>query len=163
MIHFTEFKVDSIVLDQEIGGPFVLLREVEGGRTLRIQVSLGDAAAMMAAHEGIEFPRPLTHDLMVSVLNGLSVRVTRTAIVDLSEDVFIGELVVESGGTELVFDCRSSDAINIALRMDTPIQVAAQVLDKIENIDREEATKKGWMNLLAMLTEEQTKESEKEN
>jgi len=160
MKSFSEFQVEKIILDHDMDGPYALLREVEGVRTIRIQVSLGDAAALMAAYEGIDFPRPMTHDLVVMLLERLSADVVSINIPEFKNNVFSGELVLKHDGKEIIFDCRSSDAINIALRLDMKIFVASEVLDKINEMDKGNATKNGWLNLLAMLADESLEEDE---
>lgn len=156
----SEFLLDRIVLDQDMDGPFVLLREVEGARTIRIRVSLGDAASLLAAYEGIDIPRPMTHDLVIMLLKGLSARVKRVNIPKLVGNVFFGEVVLEHNGKEQVFKCRSSDAIHIALRLEVPIFVASEVLDKLVDKGKCDAAKNGWLNLLAMLADDNMEKEE---
>ena len=106
--------------------PIVLLRERDGERYLPIWIGAAEATAIAYVQQGVEPPRPLTHDLIVNVLAELGHEVSAVRIDDLVDNVFFATLVID-GGTEI--SARPSDAIAIALRTGAPIFGASAVLD----------------------------------
>ena len=107
--------------------PIVLLRERNGERYLPIWIGAAEATAIAYAQQGVEPPRPLTHDLLKDVIETLGHRVTQIRIVELRDKVFYAVLVID-GSTEI--SARPSDAIALALRTETEIVVAESVLDE---------------------------------
>ncbi len=106
--------------------PIVLLRERDGDRYLPIWIGAAEATAIAYAQQGIEPPRPLTHDLLKMVIEGLGHELTEVRITKLEDGVFHAALVID-GGTEI--ESRSSDAIALALRTGTPIVAGEDILD----------------------------------
>ena len=107
--------------------PIVLLRERGGERYLPIWIGAAEATAIAYATQGVEPPRPLTHDLMKNLLDGLGHRLTEIRIVELRDKVFYAVLVID-GSIEI--SARPSDAIALGLRTGTGIVVAEAVLDE---------------------------------
>ncbi|MDQ2781682.1 MAG: bifunctional nuclease family protein [Actinomycetota bacterium] len=107
--------------------PIVLLRERDGERYLPIWIGAAEATAIAYAQQGVEPPRPLTHDLFKDVLETLGHRLTQIKIVELKDKVFYAVLVID--GTHEI-SARPSDAIALALRTTTEIVVAEDVLDE---------------------------------
>ncbi len=107
--------------------PIVLLRERNGERYLPIWIGAAEATAIAYAQQGVEPPRPLTHDLLKDIIETLGHRVTQVRIVELRDKVFYAVLVID-GTTEI--SARPSDAIALALRTQTEIVVAEAVLDE---------------------------------
>ena len=107
--------------------PIVLLRERDGDRYLPIWIGAAEATAIAYAQQGIEPPRPLTHDLMKNVLDALGHRLTEVRIVELIDGVFHAALVID-GTTEI--SSRSSDAIALALRTGTTIVAGESLLEE---------------------------------
>jgi len=107
--------------------PIVLLRERNGERYLPIWIGAAEATAIAYAQQGVEPPRPLTHDLMKDVIESLGHRVSQVRIVELRDKVFYAVLVID-GSREI--SARPSDAIALALRTETEIVVAEAVLDE---------------------------------
>ena len=106
--------------------PIVLLRDREGGRYLPIWVGAVEATAIAYAQQGIVPPRPLTHDLLKDVLAALGAELTEVRITALEDGVFYA-LLVFGNGVEV--SARPSDAIALALRTQTPIRGADEVLE----------------------------------
>jgi uncharacterized protein len=106
--------------------PIVLLRERDGDRYLPIWVAQQDATAIAHAQRGVVPPRPMTHDLLASVLKALGRQLTEVRIVALRDNVFHAELLLDNGVT---IDSRSSDAIALALRTNARIVGAEEVLE----------------------------------
>lgn len=102
--------------------PVVILREQTGAqRLLPIVIGTPEASSIHAALEGIASPRPLTHDLMVQVLEQLETRLERIIVTEIRDHVFYAELHLATMGRQLVVSCRPSDAIAIAVRTGSPI------------------------------------------
>ncbi|HEX5524078.1 MAG TPA: bifunctional nuclease family protein [Pedococcus sp.] len=107
--------------------PIVLLRERGGDRYLPIWIGAAEATAIAYAQQGIEPPRPLTHDLLKNVIEGLGHRLTEVRIVELKDGVFHAALVFD-GAVEI--SSRSSDAIALALRTGTEIVTGESLLEE---------------------------------
>lgn len=112
--------------------PIVLLREDEGGRYLPIFIGPPEATAIVYALQGMETPRPMTHDLFKTVLDDLAVRLTRVVITRLEEGTFYAEIELEREGGTLQISSRPSDAIALAVRYEeqVPIFVEEEVLEE---------------------------------
>jgi bifunctional DNase/RNase len=147
----TEVQVFGVIVDEATKSPVVILRAVEGDQTLPIQVGLPEAGAIAAAIEKVEFPRPMTHDLAVTLATALGARIERVEVVDLREGTFFAVVTLLRGRRRIELDSRPSDAIALALRAKAPIHVADEVFRKVEPQDVAEATKQGWMAFLHSL------------
>lgn len=102
--------------------PVVVLREQTGSqRLLPIVIGNPEASSIHAALEGIESPRPLTHDLLVLVLGQLTATLSSVVITEIRDHVFFAELHLESGDRTHIMSCRPSDAIALAARTGSPI------------------------------------------
>lgn len=127
-------RVDKVGLDPEHGQAIVLLKDDEGKRYLPITVGAFEANAIAMAVEEIKPPRPLTHDLLKSVLDSLEAKITRILIDDLKEvgdgtGTFYAQITIEAGGKQLEVDSRPSDAIALAVRTGAPIFALEKVLE----------------------------------
>ena len=102
--------------------PVVVLREQTGSqRLLPIVIGNPEASSIHAALEGIESPRPLTHDLLVLVLGQLTATLSSVVITEIRDHVFFAELHLEVGDRTHIMSCRPSDAIALAARTGSPI------------------------------------------
>ena len=110
--------------------PIVLLREHGSDRYLPIWIGTGEATAIALAIEGVEPQRPLTHDLLASVVSGLEASVDRVVVTRLSEGIYYADLVLQHNGGEIIVSSRPSDAIALAARTDAPISVFPEVLEE---------------------------------
>ena len=118
----------------------VLLQEKDGGRSLPIVVGSAEAQAIALYLEGVNMPRPMTHDLLANVMESIDTEVSRVLIARISNGTFYAEIEVSSPHSgEIVIDSRPSDAIAIALRTLTPIYISDAVMDSagIENLIQE--------------------------
>lgn len=120
--------VHSVGLDNVTQAPVVLLQEHDGKRTLPIWIGPLEAQAIAVQLEGGTTPRPLTHDLLKRVLDGVGAELARVQITDLKEGVYRARISVRSGGKSFDLDSRPSDAIALALRFQKPIQVDPALL-----------------------------------
>lgn len=110
--------------------PIVLLKEAEGTRYLPIWIGASEATAIATAMEGITTERPLTHDLMRSVIDALGALATRVVITEMRDQVYYADLALDNGGDEVEVSSRPSDAIALAVRTGTPIFALPGVLDE---------------------------------
>ncbi len=129
-----ELEVIGVRVEMPTSQPLVLLREVEGDRYLPIWIGAVEAAAIAQAQQGVLSPRPLTHELMASVIDALGDDIDEVRIVDVRDGVFFAELVFGSGA---LVSARPSDAIALAMRVGTSIMCAEDVLDQAA-IDQDE-------------------------
>jgi bifunctional DNase/RNase len=127
--------------------PIVLLKERQGARYLPIWIGATEATAIATALEGVTTPRPLTHDLMRSVIDALGALAVRVVITEMRDSVFYADLALDNDGTEVQVSSRPSDAIALAVRTGTPIFALPGVLESAgiefdEEVDQEEEVAK---------------------
>ena len=120
-----EVRVVGIRVEQPANQPVLLLRESEGDRYLPIWIGQTEANAIIFEQQGVEPPRPLTHDLFRDVIGALGHSLKEVRIVDLQEGTFYADLVFDS---DVRVSARPSDSVAIALRMGVPIFVEEAVL-----------------------------------
>ena len=123
-----EMKVSGVILDSQSRHPIVMLRDMEERRALLIWIGEPEANSILMALEGIKPPRPLTHDLVQSVLTTLAAPLQRVIITDMRDQTFFAELECDKNGEKLTIDARPSDAIAVALRAGAPIFVSNDVM-----------------------------------
>lgn len=123
-----EMKVSGVILDSASRHPIVMLRDMEERRALLIWIGEPEANAILMALEGIQAPRPLTHDLAVLLLGKLDAEIKQVHITDMRDQTFYAEIELEREGKAITVDARPSDAIALALRAGAPILVAADVM-----------------------------------
>jgi bifunctional DNase/RNase len=129
-------EIKGLMLDPSSNVPIVILRDVENQLFLPIWIGISEAQAIASRIEGIEPPRPMTHDLLRSIVGQLGGTLAKVVISDLKENTFFATLHVLQGDRELSVDARPSDAIALALRADAPIFVLQSVLDQAQAVDR---------------------------
>lgn len=125
-----EMVVESIRVSLVTYQRVVILKEKDADRYLPIWIGPAEADAIAIKLQSVPVQRPLTHDLLQTMLEELGGRVTRIVVNDLSDDVFYARIVVEQNGRSLEIDSRPSDAIALAVRVNAPIFVDESVLDK---------------------------------
>jgi len=123
-----EVKIRGLMMDPVTNMPVVVLKEAQGTGILPIWVGVYEANAIALEIEKVQTPRPMTHDLLKNVLNGLNVHVQKVVVSDLKDDTFYALIWMERDGQTLSMDSRPSDALALALRLDCPIFVEDQVL-----------------------------------
>lgn len=133
-----EMKVAGIALDAATRSPIVLLRDTEDRRALPIYIGQDQARSIISALESQKPPRPLTHDLMVNLLEEWQLTLDRVIIHSLQDNTFYAVLTVMHGEVKKEMDARPSDAIALALRTNCPIWVMEEVVaDASIPVDRE--------------------------
>jgi uncharacterized protein len=150
-------SIKGLMLDPVSNSPIVVLKDHEEKFFLPIWVGIFEANAIALQLENISTPRPMTHDLLRTLISELDARVSRIVINDLRDSTFFAQirLLITRGGTDqtLEIDARPSDAIALALRAEAPIFVAQSVLEQAQTItpedgeDQDERTKKWFENL----------------
>ena len=135
-----ELSLVGVRVELPSNQPIVLLKEVNGDRYLPIWIGAVEATAIAFALQGIETPRPMTHDLLRDILTETDVQVDRILISDLVDSTFFATIRMGRDGKALEVSSRPSDAIALAVRINAPIYAAEDVLDQagIELKDEEE-------------------------
>jgi bifunctional DNase/RNase len=126
-------SVAGITIDPETKSPIVLLRDSESGDVLPILIGLLEANAIVFALEGTELPRPMTHDLLISILHATGTRIGSVEISDVRDSTYFAVLnleFLEGNGESVRIDARPSDAIALAVRCGARILVSETVLSK---------------------------------
>ncbi|HNS51792.1 MAG TPA: bifunctional nuclease family protein [Anaerolineae bacterium] len=135
MIKVTIDSVRASLLSQH---RVVILKEEGVTRYLAIWIGPFEADAITIRLQGVEVPRPLTHDLLSSVLARLGGRVSHVLVSDLHEDTFYAIIVVDRDGERIEIDSRPSDAIALAVRTQSPIFVGESVMERAGFVPDEE-------------------------
>ncbi|MBR5433708.1 MAG: bifunctional nuclease family protein [Bacteroidales bacterium] len=119
----------------------LVLGEKDGNRKLPIFIGINEAHSIAIEMEGLKTPRPLTHDLFKTVADELGFSLTNVFLYKLDDGIFYSQLtIVQQGETHLV-DCRTSDAVALALRFHCDIQTTDEILTKASvTIDSQEIT-----------------------
>lgn len=123
-----EMKIRGLMVDPSTNAPIVILKDLKGDMVLPIWVGLYEANAIALEVEKATTPRPMTHDLLKNVVNGLNATVQRVVVTELKDDTFYAVLWLDQDGETVTVDCRPSDALALALRADCPIYVNEDVL-----------------------------------
>jgi bifunctional DNase/RNase len=124
-----EMKIRGLMMDPVNNMPIVILRDSAGSRILPIWVGVYEANAIALEIEKVATQRPMTHDLIKTLLLGLDAGVRKVVVSELKDDVFYAVIWIERDGKLTSIDSRPSDALAIALRLDCPIFVEDTVLD----------------------------------
>jgi bifunctional DNase/RNase len=125
-----EMIVDSVRVHMRTGRHVLVLRESGRGRLLMIWVGVNEANAIAMKLQGVTPERPLTHDLIVNMLEAIGTRVDRIVISDLADETYHARLELSSPDARHDIDARPSDAIALAVRLGTPIFATTDVLDR---------------------------------
>jgi bifunctional DNase/RNase len=126
-----EVKVQSLGLDRTTNTPVVILQETDGDRVLPIWIGPGEASAIAMQLADWSFSRPLTHDLLVSVLKGLGGTLDRVVISRVVDNTYFAELILHRGEEILSVDARPSDSVAIALRVKAAIFADETLLENV--------------------------------
>lgn len=152
-----EMKVAGIALDAVTRSPIVLLKDAAARRALPIYIGQDQAKAIIGALENQPPPRPLTHDLMVNLLDAWDMTLERIVIHSLQDNTFYAILTISHEETKKEIDARPSDAIALALRTNSPIWVMEEVIaDASIPVDRDadEAEQQAFREFISNLRPE---------
>ncbi|MDE0206853.1 MAG: bifunctional nuclease family protein [Candidatus Tectomicrobia bacterium] len=130
-----EMKVRGLTLDPLSNMALVVLRDLEDNKALPIWVGIPEANAIALELEQVPTPRPMTHDLIKNILEGIHASVVRIVVNDLRDSTFYATIFLSLQEQEFCIDARPSDAIAIALRAKAPIFVALDVIERVGTTD----------------------------
>jgi bifunctional DNase/RNase len=125
-----EMVVESVRVQMSTGRHVLLLKEVGLGRILPIWIGPWEASAIAMRLQGVMPERPLTHDLLGSVITTLGARLEQVVIVSLADETFHARLVIGAPEARFEVDARPSDAVALAVRLEAPIYASTEVLDR---------------------------------
>jgi bifunctional DNase/RNase len=123
-----EMKIRGLMMDPVANTPIVILKDVNGSAILPIWVGAYEANAIALEIERVSTPRPMTHDLIKTLLLGLNTGMKKVVVSELKDDTFYAVIWLERDGEIISVDSRPSDALALALRLDCPIYVEESVL-----------------------------------
>jgi len=124
-----EMKVMGIALDTRTGSPIVVLHDKENRRALPIWIGSAEASAIIRKIENLSVARPMTHDLIINIIEKTGYNLDKIEINDVEKETYYAKLYLKNEKDEYIeIDSRPSDAIAIAIRVDAPIYVAPTVL-----------------------------------
>jgi bifunctional DNase/RNase len=126
MVHM---ELSKIMITETSDHQIIVLKEKDGKRSFPIVIGIHEAWAIDRAVKGITTPRPLTHDLIGNVIEGLNAGLVKIVISDLRNNTFYARIVLQQNGSLVEVDSRPSDAIVLAMQKNTPIYVAKKVLE----------------------------------
>ena len=125
-----EVEVLAVALDPRTQTPAVVLEGKRDKRHLVMVIGPAEATGIAVPLQGVTPPRPLTHDLFLTLFGRLNVQITRVVITDLRDNIYYATLQVAAPGTTFTLDARPSDAIALAVRAKVPVLVEDRVFDK---------------------------------
>ena len=154
---FRPMVISGLTVDPLTNSPIVILKEEKGEKTLPIWIGLLEATAIASELEGIQFSRPMTHDLLKNIIELIDVKVNKIEVCDLKNNTYYALIHMEHKGKEMTIDARPSDALALSLRMKAPIFVAEEVIQQSQKIDLqaepEDKSEQGkkWQEILEKL------------
>lgn len=131
-------NVEGLLFDPRSSMYILLLKDSDGTATLPIWIGKPEADSIALALGRVATPRPLTHDLIKNVINGLKLKVTRIVVTEILDNTYYALIYLTDGKNETPVDSRPSDAIAVALRMNAPIFVEESILERRSTDELEE-------------------------
>ena len=125
-----EAEIVGVMLDQRTQQPTVVLQGKRDRRSIAMAIGIAEATGIAVPLQGVTPPRPLTHDLFLTLFGRLKVALSRVVITDLRDDIYYATVFLTAGGSEMQLDARPSDAIALAIRAKAPVLVEDRVFDK---------------------------------
>ena len=125
-----QVSVQSLGLDRASNTPVVILQEHDGERVLPIWIGPGEASAIAMELANMKFSRPLTHDLLASVVGGLGGALQKVIISRVKENTYFAEMIIRRNGEVISVDARPSDSIAVALRLQADIFAHEELLER---------------------------------
>ena len=145
-----QMRIKGLVIDPISKMPIVVLEELNGERMLPIWIGVFEANAISLKMENIATPRPMTHDLISNLLRRMETTIDKIVVNDVRDNTFFAHIYCKRDNEIIPIDSRPSDAIALSLRMDAPIFVDEEVVEKAhslrfdENLEDSEKLKK-WL------------------
>ena len=137
-----EMKVEGLTLDPLTNMPIIILKDSTGQKALPIWVGIFEANAIALEIESISTPRPMTHDLLKNLAQGMKAEIQHILVNELKDNTFYAVIVLNHNGNTLNIDSRPSDAIALALRVKAPIYVEEKVIEAAKSIELPESDNK---------------------
>ncbi len=128
-----EVEVVAVLVDQLTQQPTIQLQGKRDKRLVSLAIGPAEMIAIAVPLQGVTPPRPLTHDLFLTLFSRFKVSLTRVVITDLRDDIFYATIYLNAGGPEFPLDARPSDAIALAIRAKVPVLVEERVFEKAGN------------------------------
>ena len=125
-----EMVIYGVSFDMVGKQPIVLLKTVDGNRFLPNWIGHAEAAAILMKLQGTESPRPMTHDLITEMIDGLQAEVSKVTVTEMRDNTFYALIQLSTTGPDVEVDARPSDAIAVAVRTGAPIFAADDLLDE---------------------------------
>lgn len=151
-------QVENLSLDPTSKAPILTLKEEDGERSFQVYIGLMEAGSIASALEGVAPPRPMTHDLLVHLIEDLEARLLQVEITDIRDGTYFGALILDQQDRTVVVDCRPSDAIALAVRVGVDILVHEKVFDKAAPISETDNDGRGedeiWKEILEEMDED---------
>ena len=134
-----EMKVMGIALDTRTGSPIVVLHDKDNRRALPIWIGSAEASSIIRKIENLTVTRPMTHDLIISIVDKSGYKISKVEINDVEKETYYATIFLENDkGEQIEIDSRPSDAIAVAIRIEAPIFVTANVLSNGSGDERTE-------------------------
>lgn len=125
-----EIEITGLVYNQTVVGTYgLVLSEVEGNRRFSVMIGEPEAQSIALKINNKKSPRPLTHDLIKTLLGTFQAQLAKVVIYDMVNEVFYSELHIRRGPDVAVIDARTSDAVALAVRAECPIFIKSDILD----------------------------------
>ena len=125
-----KLTITGLVYNQTVIGTYgLVLSEVSGNRRFSVMIGEPEAQSIALKMNNKKSPRPLTHDLIKSILSSFDAKLVKVLIYDMINDVFYSELHIMQAEKLLIVDARTSDAVALAVRTDCPIYIKSDILD----------------------------------
>ncbi len=124
-----EMSIYGVSFDMVGKQPIVLLKTQSGNKFLPIWIGSNEATAILMKLQGVETPRPMTHDLLAAMVQQLNAEIVRVSVTELRENTFIAVITLRLDSGEIEIDSRPSDALALAVRVDAPIFVDDIVIE----------------------------------
>ena len=125
-----EMSIYGVSFDIGAKQPIVLLKTVNDNKFLPIWIGSSEATAILMKLQGVDTPRPMTHDLLSNVVAGLDAEIARITVTELRDNTFFALITLRVQTTEIEIDSRPSDALALAVRANAPIFVADRVIEE---------------------------------
>lgn len=124
-----EMRVMGIALDTRTGSPIVVLHDKENRKALPIWIGSAEASAIIRKIENLSVARPMTHDLIIEIVDKTGYSIDKIEISDVEKETYYATIyLTDNNGKTVEIDARPSDAIAVAIRVDAPIFVSPKVL-----------------------------------
>jgi len=153
-----EMSVGGLTLDPVTKTPIVILKDTENKLNLPIWIGLLEATAMATEIEGIKMARPMTHDLLKTILGEFGCAVESVEITELKENTYYASVNLSVAGRQVMIDSRPSDAIALALRTKSPIYVAKAVLEASSVLQQSDEGKEAPVENISNVSQEKWSE-----